>query len=151
MMAVGSEMRTRSITWDDSAEAVREWLEHQDLKDAMLTSLWGDGSLLGGLSVGNRISDVGTFSTDDLILSETFGAQISVAVQNTRLDNTLTCQAFHDPITNLANRVLFTARLEHALSRRDEKRGLIAVLFVDLHDFQVVNDTFGHAPGDELL
>ncbi len=151
MMAVGSEMRTRSITWDDSAEAVREWLEHQDLKDAMLTSLWGDGSLLGVLSVGNRMSDVGTFSTDDLTLFETFGAQISVAVQNMRLDNTLTYQAFHDPITNLANRVLFTDRLEHALSRRDEKRGLIAVLFVDLDDFKMVNDTFGHAPGDELL
>ena len=151
MMAVGSEMRTRSITWDDSAEAVREWLEHQDLKDAMLTSLWGDGSLLGVLSVGNRMSDVGTFSTDDLTLFETFGAQTSVAVQNMRLDNTLTYQAFHDPITNLANRVLFTDRLEHALSRRDEKRGLIAVLFVDLDDFKMVNDTFGHAPGDELL
>jgi diguanylate cyclase (GGDEF)-like protein len=151
MMAAGSEARTRSITWDDSAEAVREWLEHQDLKDAMLTSLWGDGTLLGVLSVGNRMSDVGTFSTDDLTLFETFGAQTSVAVQNMRLDNTLTYQAFHDPLTNLANRVLFTDRLEHALSRRDEKRGLIAVLFVDLDDFKMVNDTFGHAPGDELL
>src|ERR1035437_7554387 len=123
MMAVGSEMRTRSITWDDSAEAVREWLEHQDLKDAMLTSLWGDGSLLGVLSVGNRMSDVGTFSTDDLTLFETFGAQISVAVQNMRLDNTLTYQAFHDPITNLANRVLFTDRLGAAAGRSDGKGG----------------------------
>ena len=151
MMAVGAEARARSITWDDSAESVREWLERQDLKDAMLTSLWGDGSLLGVLSVGNRMSDVGTFSADDLTLFETFGAQTSVAVQNMRLDNTLTYQAFHDPLTNLANRVLFTDRLEHALSRRDERRGLIAVLFVDLDDFKMVNDTFGHAPGDELL
>ena len=103
------------------------------------------------LTVGNRMSDVGTFGADEVGLFETFGAQTSVAVQNMRLDNTLTYQAFHDPLTNLANRVLFTDRLEHALSRRDETRGLIAVLFVDLDDFKMVNDTFGHGPGDDLL
>ena len=110
-----------------------------------MTSLWGDGALLGVLTVGNRMSDVGSFGADDLTLFETFGAQTSVAVQNMRLDNTLTYQAFHDPLTHLANRVLFTDRLEHALSRRDETRGLLAVLFVDLDDFKMVNDTFGHA------
>jgi diguanylate cyclase (GGDEF)-like protein len=151
MMAVGSETRARGIHWKSAAPAVREWLGRQDLKDAMLTSLWGDGALLGVLTVGNRLSDVGTFGTDDLTLFETFGAQTSVAVQNMRLDNTLTYQAFHDPLTHLANRVLFTDRLEHALSRRDETRGLLAVLFVDLDDFKMVNDTFGHAPGDDLL
>ncbi len=151
MMAVGSETRARGINWGTASPAVREWLERQELKDAMLTSLWGDGALLGVLTVGNRTSDVGTFGNDDLTLFETFGAQTSVAVQNMRLDNTLTYQAFHDPLTHLANRVLFTDRLEHALSRRDETRGLLAVLFVDLDDFKMVNDTFGHAPGDDLL
>ncbi len=151
MMAVGSETRARGIKWSSASAAVREWLERHELKDAMLTSLWGDGALLGVLTVGNRTSDVGTFGADDLTLFETFGAQTSVAVQNMRLDNTLTYQAFHDPLTHLANRVLFTDRLEHALSRRDETRGLLAVLFVDLDDFKMVNDTFGHAPGDDLL
>ncbi len=151
MMAVGAETRARGISWSSATPAVREWLERQDLKDAMLTSLWGDGALLGVLTVGNRMSDVATFGADDLTLFETFGAQTSVAVQNMRLDNTLTYQAFHDPLTNLANRVLFTDRLEHALSRRDEARGLLAVLFVDLDDFKMVNDTFGHASGDDLL
>jgi diguanylate cyclase (GGDEF)-like protein len=151
MMAVGSETRARGISWADSTGNVRDWLTRQNLRDAMLTSLWGDGALLGVLTVGNRLSDVGSFSADDLTLFETFGAQTSVAVQNMRLDNTLTYQAFHDPLTNLANRLLFTDRLKHALSRRDEKRGLIAVLFVDLDDFKMVNDTFGHAAGDDLL
>ncbi len=151
MMAVGSETRARGIHWRSAAPPVRDWLRRQDLRDAMLTSLWGDGALLGVLTVGNRLSDVGTFGADDLTLFETFGAQTSVAVQNMRLDNTLTYQAFHDPLTHLANRVLFTDRLEHALSRRDETRGLLAVLFVDLDDFKMVNDTFGHAPGDDLL
>lgn len=151
MMAVGSETRARGISWADSSGNVRDWLTRQNLRDAMLTSLWGDGALLGVLTVGNRLSDVATFSADDVALFETFGAQTSVAVQNMRLDNTLTYQAFHDPLTNLANRLLFTDRLEHALNRRDEKRGLIAVLFIDLDDFKMVNDTFGHAAGDDLL
>jgi diguanylate cyclase (GGDEF)-like protein len=151
MMAIGSETRARGISWADSTGNVREGLKRQDLREAMLTSLWGDGALLGVLTVGNRLSDVGTFSADDITLFETFGAQTSVAVQNMRLDNTLTYQAFHDPLTNLANRLLFTDRLSHALSRRDEKRGLIAVLFVDLDDFKMVNDSFGHGAGDDLL
>jgi diguanylate cyclase (GGDEF)-like protein len=151
MMAVGSETRARGITWADSTGNVRDWLTRHGLRDAMLTSLWGDGALLGVLTVGNRLNDVGTFSADDLTLFETFGAHTSVAVQTMRLDNTLTYQAFHDPLTNLANRLLFTDRLEHALSRRNEKRGMIAVLFVDLDDFKMVNDTFGHAAGDDLL
>ena len=151
MMAVGAETRSRRVSRHRAAPAVREWLQRNELKDAMLTTLWGDGALLGVLTVGNRMSDVGTFGHDDLTLFETFGAQTSVAVQNMRLDNTLTYQAFHDPLTHLANRVLFTDRLEHALSRRDETRGLLAVLFVDLDDFKMVNDTFGHASGDDLL
>jgi diguanylate cyclase (GGDEF)-like protein len=150
-MTVGSPTSARAVRWQDATPSVGEWLDRHDLKDAMLTSLWGDGALLGVLTVGNRMSDVGTFGADEVGLFETFGAQTSVAVQNMRLDNTLTYQAFHDPLTNLANRVLFTDRLEHALSRRDETRGLIAVLFVDLDDFKMVNDTFGHGPGDDLL
>jgi diguanylate cyclase (GGDEF)-like protein len=60
-------------------------------------------------------------------------------------------QAFHDPLTGLANRLLFRDRLEHAASLRPRPANELTVLFLDLDDFKLVNDRLGHAVGDALL
>jgi diguanylate cyclase (GGDEF)-like protein/PAS domain S-box-containing protein len=67
-----------------------------------------------------------------------------------RLERQLTHQAFHDPLTGLANRALFSDRVGHALERRNPTGGL-AVLLLDLDDFKTLNDSLGHAAGDQAL
>jgi diguanylate cyclase (GGDEF)-like protein/PAS domain S-box-containing protein len=67
------------------------------------------------------------------------------------LEAQLEHQAFHDPLTDLPNRALFIRRLDEALDAADGEPPHIAVLFLDLDRFKLINDTLGHEAGDQLL
>ena len=78
-------------------------------------------------------------------------ATIHDITERRAFEQQLESQAFRDPLTGLANRVLFSERVERAVVRARRSRRLPSVLFLDMDDFKRINDTFGHAVGDRVL
>ncbi len=77
--------------------------------------------------------------------------QFMVITENRRLLHSASDRALRDPLTNLANRVLFHDRLDHVMQLYHRDQRSVAVLSMDLDDFKLINDNLGHPAGDALL
>ena len=136
-------------------------LVHQDDKTRVLSFLTsaGDGEGNTGLLEFRLRHRDGTYlATETLRTSLLHDPNVRGIVLNTRditerkqFERQLEHQAFHDPVTNLANRALFRDRVLHAIERQERDAKPIAVLFMDIDDFKTINDSLGHAAGDGLL
>jgi diguanylate cyclase (GGDEF)-like protein len=131
------------------------------IKAAMVAPVVVGNELAGIVIVANPLNDSELFSKGELSLLAGLAAQVGVAVENGRLEDSLAeltelkaelqHQAFHDGLTGLANRSLFSESVFQALQLTRRTGGDVAVLFLDVDDFKHVNDRFGHAAGDEAL
>jgi diguanylate cyclase (GGDEF)-like protein len=138
-------------------ERLRQYLDGRRATDAMVAVLPGEERVIGTIMLANRVGVVRSFTSDDLKLLETLANNASVALQYDRMEQAvlqlrelqeqLEHQAFHDPLTELANRSLFINQVRDALTG---SLG-VAVMFIDVDDFKTVNDSLGHSAGDQLL
>ena len=130
-------------------------------RNAMYAPLVGESRLVGTILVANRLSDLSPFDPDDLKLFETLASHTAVALENGQLEQSLSSlsrlqeelqhKAYHDALTGLANRAFFAQSVAQRLESADASGLVPVVLFLDLDDFKIVNDTLGHAAGDQLL
>ena len=101
--------------------------------------------------LGVHAREARAFSQDEIGFLTTVATLISVAVERDRKEQVTRHAALHDPLTGLPNRALSLDRLAHALARRQRERIDVAVFVLDLDRFKTINDSFGHAAGDEVL
>lgn len=79
------------------------------------------------------------------------GAQLGRVIERSRSEARLAHLALHDPLTGLPNRTLLLDRLHQALARSSRTGWSVDMLFVDIDDFKVINDSLGHSAGDAVL
>ena len=120
-----------------------------DQAEAMIVApIRTSDGVIGALTLYRANHD---FDADDLELVRLFANHVAIALENASIHDRLIEAAVTDPLTGLPNRRLFSDRVDHALARRGRSPAGVAVLFLDLDGFKLVNDSLGHAAGDEVL
>lgn len=98
-----------------------------------------------------RTGQAQSWTNEELKLTKSLGIHLYMAVMQRRVEGMVRHQASHDQLTGLANRLLFNERLSLALANANQRGEMLAVVFLDLDGFKHINDTLGHAVGDQLL
>ncbi len=154
MGPLGRAWSSRRPSWTVDAPAEpgyprAEIAARTGLQGALWVPVLSGGEVLGVLEFYSRAEN----ALDDALLAtmSTVGSQIGEFLRRRRAEDELAHQALHDQLTGLANRAVFVDRLGRALDRSSRTGRAVAVLFFDLDDFKLVNDTLGHHVGDELL
>jgi diguanylate cyclase (GGDEF)-like protein len=146
-----TDREPRALSATGSSGPLRDLLSTLGLTDAVAVPLLAGATFLGVVTAGWSQGEVsGVADADVLARLSGVGDQASTALQKARLLETVRHQATHDSLTGLPNRALFRERLAAAIASTPAT-GSVGVLFCDLNRFKAVNDTFGHAAGDELL
>jgi len=143
---------SRDGFWIPLAGAARDHLAQflpEDICTAFVQPiLWRD-AVCGALSLGFRA--VPTLDEDGRKQIGEFADRLTVAMSSAWRDEQLYKQAHYDLLTGLPNRLVLMDRLTQEIARRQRETGGLALLFVDLDHFKNVNDTQGHASGDQVL
>ncbi len=132
---------------------------HSMYKNAPKNPAWA-GSIIGlPLKSNDKVvgvmnlsrSNIGGFTPAELRLLSLLADQAAVAISNARLHEMVSRQAMSDIVTGLPNRRALDERIEEEVALAQRADTQLAVLMMDLDGFKAVNDTYGHAVGDDVL
>jgi diguanylate cyclase (GGDEF)-like protein/PAS domain S-box-containing protein len=133
----------------DEAFKRREFAEKADLHGAFGFPLAGGNEVLGVMEFYHRDAR----EPDEMLIqiAHSIGSQIGQYMVRMQAEEAVKFVATHDALTGLPNRIMFNQRLEHAIAQARRYARRLAVLFIDLDRFKIINDTLGHESGDVLL
>ena len=117
-------------------------------------SIIGIPLMMGGRVVGvmNLVrSQVGEFSLSEIRLLTLLADQAAIAISNARMHQAVNQQARRDALTSLPNRRALDERLDEAISHSNHSGSPFSVVMMDLDEFKIINDTYGHETGDDVL
>jgi diguanylate cyclase (GGDEF)-like protein len=129
----------------EAGNLVRE----QDVASGVTVIVQGRGKPFGVLGVHSATPRA--FAAEAVNFLQAVANVLADAIDRVRTEEETRRRGLHDPLTGLPNRTLVLDRIAHALARQDRSEGSVAVLFLDVDNFKVVNDSLGHRAGDNLL
>jgi len=141
---------------------VHDWATEERFKPHPAIKALGIASLVHAVVRGGRdgkpwgvvtitSSEPNRFSSHDVHFARSIANVLAGAIERRRVEDAIRHRALHDDLTGLPNRALFLDRLEHALAQMERRDSTVAVIFIDIDQFKVVNDSLGHQAGDRLL
>lgn len=134
----------------DATPSLRAFLDSLNLEGLAVTPLVDGQTLLGAATACWRTGNMPADDREVLQRLRGVGEYAATALQNARLWATVQHQSLHDALTGLPNRLLMSRTVEQALADTTTNES-VTVLYCDLDRFKRVNDSWGHAAGDELL
>jgi len=144
--------RREALVFEDLREETRfsaSPLLELGVRSGIQVPIYGSERTFGAL--GAYSQQVRRFTEDDVSFLQTVGNILSVAIERKNTEDQLSYLAQFDSLTGLPNRHLFHDRLAHTMTQARRSSRPMAVLFIDLDRFKLVNDTQGHSAGDKLL
>jgi diguanylate cyclase (GGDEF)-like protein/PAS domain S-box-containing protein len=124
-------------------------LDRMDVRGGISVVIEGSNGAFGVLD--GHSTEARPFAPEDVHFVQAVANVLADAIARSVADEAMRDRALHDPLTGLPNRVLFIDRLAHSLAQARRRGTSVAVLFLDLDHFKLINDSLGHQVGDELL
>ena len=140
-------MTSGHLVLTEGAQLPFSWA--RDLRSAAIVPVRSDESVRGVLCACYKAAE--RFGAEELDFIQATASVLSTALQRVASEARLAYLAQFDPLTGLPNRALLADRFSQMIVQAKRRRSPLAVLFIDLDGFKAVNDTLGHAGGDELL